>query len=225
MKKVATLILILSSVVLFSLCNKKNKASCDDGIKNQDEIEIDCGGSCAPCKTCSDGIKNQNETGIDCGGVCAACSSCSDNIQNQGETGVDCGGPCAPCPTGTNPATQNTNLQLGDSDWQSTNCSQTNSLTLQSVNGLTTAKLIFSPAIISGTYAITSGTPSSGTCAFTLLNAPGQPSNVKWFGKTGNVIVYVTSNAITAALSNVVCTQQNFNFPNVSVIGTMSCNP
>jgi len=48
--------------------------------------------------TCSDGIQNQGETGIDCGGPCPACATCSDGIQNQGETGIDCGGPCQPCP-------------------------------------------------------------------------------------------------------------------------------
>jgi len=52
------------------------------------------------CATCSDGIQNQGETGIDCGGPCATCAAaptCSDGIQNQGETGIDCGGPCAAC--------------------------------------------------------------------------------------------------------------------------------
>ncbi|HZV70127.1 MAG TPA: GEVED domain-containing protein [Saprospiraceae bacterium] len=78
--------------------------SCTDGIQNQGETGIDCGGPCAPCPgtpTCSDGIKNQGETGIDCGGPCKPCGSvptCNDGIQNQGETGIDCGGPCAPCP-------------------------------------------------------------------------------------------------------------------------------
>ena len=58
-----------------------------------------------PTATCSDGIQNQGETGVDCGGPCATCSTttptatCSDNQQNQGETGVDCGGPCAACST------------------------------------------------------------------------------------------------------------------------------
>ncbi len=47
--------------------------------------------------TCSDGIQNQDETGVDCGGVCDACPTCSDGIQNQDETGVDCGGVCDPC--------------------------------------------------------------------------------------------------------------------------------
>ncbi len=49
--------------------------------------------------TCFDGIQNQGETGIDCGGPCPACPTCNDGIQNQGEEGVDCGGPCAPCET------------------------------------------------------------------------------------------------------------------------------
>ena len=48
-------------------------------------------------ETCADGIQNQDETDIDCGGVCAPCATCSDGIMNQGETGIDCGGPCDPC--------------------------------------------------------------------------------------------------------------------------------
>ncbi|MFW5865880.1 MAG: hypothetical protein ACOCU6_02180, partial [Nanoarchaeota archaeon] len=91
--------------------------NCSDGIKNQDEIGIDCGGVCnVSCisgndfdddesewddaePTCSDGILNQGEQGVDCGGPCPDCvvESCSDGILNQGEQGVDCGGPCPPC--------------------------------------------------------------------------------------------------------------------------------
>lgn len=74
--------------------------TCSDGIQNQGETGIDCGGPCTPCATCSDGIQNQGETGVDCGGPCTPCqtASCTDGIQNQGETGVDCGGPCPACP-------------------------------------------------------------------------------------------------------------------------------
>jgi len=68
------------------------KASCSDGLKNQDETNPDCGGVCggywyngkcnskpesgelvqpeAPKATCRDGLKNQDEGGVDCGGVC-----------------------------------------------------------------------------------------------------------------------------------------------------------
>ena len=53
----------------------------------------------SPVPTCTDGIQNQGELDIDCGGPCAACPpSCNDGIQNQDETGVDCGGSCVPCP-------------------------------------------------------------------------------------------------------------------------------
>ncbi|MDF1865625.1 MAG: RICIN domain-containing protein [Saprospiraceae bacterium] len=73
--------------------------SCEDGIKNQGETSVDCGGpNCDPCLTCDDGIQNQEETGVDCGGPnCDPCPTCDDGIKNQGETSVDCGGPCVPC--------------------------------------------------------------------------------------------------------------------------------
>lgn len=52
--------------------------TCFDGIQNQDETGIDCGGVCEfnfgfvcpPTETCFDGIMNQDETGVDFGGVC-----------------------------------------------------------------------------------------------------------------------------------------------------------
>ncbi len=76
-------------------------SKCGDGIQNQGESEIDCGGPCLACPTCYDGIQNQGEADIDCGGPnCDPCLTCNDGIQNQGETGIDCGGPnCDPCPT------------------------------------------------------------------------------------------------------------------------------
>ncbi len=52
-------------------------------------------------ETCADGILNQDETGVDCGGkYCLPCDTCFDGIQNQDETGIDCGGSicCATCP-------------------------------------------------------------------------------------------------------------------------------
>ena len=50
--------------------------------------------------SCNDGIQNQGEQDIDCGGPCEACPTCSDGIQNGDETDVDCGGSCTPCDTG-----------------------------------------------------------------------------------------------------------------------------
>lgn len=52
---------------------------------------------------CYDGLQNEFERGIDCGGFCKPCATCNDGILNGDETGIDCGGstcnPCAPCPT------------------------------------------------------------------------------------------------------------------------------
>lgn len=66
---------ILFFIFLFSACLKKEQASCEDGIKNQNEIFTDCGGPCAKCPSCFDGIRNQEETDIDCGGPCAPCKT------------------------------------------------------------------------------------------------------------------------------------------------------
>ncbi len=55
-------------------CNYYENPDCKDNIKNchhgSCELDIDCGGPCAPCPSCSDGVKNNGEEGIDCGGPC-----------------------------------------------------------------------------------------------------------------------------------------------------------
>lgn len=82
-------------------------ASCTDSIKNQDETDIDCGGSCKRCEdtkacitsadcasmyceqgicktpTCNDGIKNQQESDVDCGGLCSKCSDSRSCVSNN----------------------------------------------------------------------------------------------------------------------------------------------
>ena len=85
----------------FILCVKINDIyhpveTCDDGIKNGKENDVDCGGH---CKTdcCTDGKRNWDEEDIDCGGGCpVAC--CSNGKQNGDETAIDCGGSCPACP-------------------------------------------------------------------------------------------------------------------------------
>ncbi len=61
----------------------------------------------APDPTCNDGIQNQGEEGVDCGGPCTAvCPTCDDQTQNGDEEGVDCGGSsCQPCPCDGSSAT------------------------------------------------------------------------------------------------------------------------
>ncbi|MEM4244818.1 MAG: hypothetical protein QXR60_01255 [Candidatus Nanoarchaeia archaeon] len=50
--------------------------------------------------TCYDGIQNQGETGIDCGGPCTPCTTCTPNCVGKvcGDDG--CEGSCGNCPTG-----------------------------------------------------------------------------------------------------------------------------
>ncbi len=86
-------------------------AHCTNGVKDQNELAIDCGGSCKKCNIfdlnpdlisfdkCSNGVKDGDETGKDCGGKsCPPCDTCNDGVQNNGENGVDCGGSfCPPC--------------------------------------------------------------------------------------------------------------------------------
>ncbi len=69
-------ILTVFTALLLLHCKKVTKTAetCSDGLLNQDEYWIDCGGPCKPCQTCSDGLQNQGETDIDCGGPnCSAC--------------------------------------------------------------------------------------------------------------------------------------------------------
>lgn len=77
-------------------------ATCSDGLRNQSESDVDCGGrdGCAPC-----GTAQRCESNYDCSmakcnaGFCLA-QSCGDGIQNQDETDLDCGGnSCGPCAT------------------------------------------------------------------------------------------------------------------------------
>jgi hypothetical protein len=74
--------------------------TCDDGLLNGDETDVDCGGPCAPC---GDGLMcavvEDCESGVCGGGLCAA-PACDDGVFNGAETDVDCGGPCAPCASG-----------------------------------------------------------------------------------------------------------------------------
>lgn len=141
-------------------CAKLLRSSCVDKLRNGDESDVDCGGSCKGCQvgqhceknadcesdscvnnacvetkqstagSCQDGVKNGEEADVDCGGVCpTACEdgkscekdadcesggcdpqsktclarSCSDKAKNNQETDVDCGGrTCPGCEVGRN---------------------------------------------------------------------------------------------------------------------------
>lgn len=81
-KQMLFVAIALTSITITSCTNDDEPpvsdaiATCNDGIRNQGEKEIDCGGpNCQPCPdeiaTCNDGIQNGDETGIDKGGSCA----------------------------------------------------------------------------------------------------------------------------------------------------------
>jgi hypothetical protein len=78
----------------FKIFERTPEATCFDNTLNQDEEDVDCGGSCVPCPSCTDGLRNQDEEDVDCGGSCQVCPTCTDGIKNQDELGVDCGGSC-----------------------------------------------------------------------------------------------------------------------------------
>ena len=74
-------------------------ATCNDTVKNGDESDKDCGGTCGPCATgqacgqpgdCTEDVCVANK--------CAA-ASCNDGVKNGKETDKDCGGvDCGKCP-------------------------------------------------------------------------------------------------------------------------------
>ncbi len=78
--------------------------TCTDGMENQDETDVDCGGTmCSPCGVglhC--GAPSDCASGSCDGGVCTAVTaSCTDGTQNGTETDVDCGGSCPQCGDGS----------------------------------------------------------------------------------------------------------------------------
>jgi hypothetical protein len=77
--------------------------TCQDEIKNGDETDVDCGGSCDPCNLGQACLVSADCTEGTCEeGVCTiiVAPSCEDGLQNGDETDVDCGGTCGPCEEG-----------------------------------------------------------------------------------------------------------------------------
>jgi hypothetical protein len=70
---------------------------CSDLIRNGDETDIDCGGTCGPCNVgdrCN--IDEDCDKGTCNAGRCKALP-CADGVQDGDETDVDCGGSCRKC--------------------------------------------------------------------------------------------------------------------------------
>jgi hypothetical protein len=70
---------------------------CDDRVKNGDESDVDCGGSCAPCAAALACARHGDCLSGSCaGGLCAA-PTCSDGRRDGFEIDVDCGPGCSLC--------------------------------------------------------------------------------------------------------------------------------
>jgi flagellar basal body-associated protein FliL len=91
--------------------------TCTDNIKNQDETDVDCGGSCSDC-----GIGKVCQSNSECisefcqyPGICTA-PSCTDKTKNGNETGIDCGGDCSECQTEVQQNNDDTDQTSGQSN-------------------------------------------------------------------------------------------------------------
>src|SRR5205814_7416866 len=88
----------------------------------------------------------------------------------------------------TNPATQNTALYVGGAGWIYNSCTLAQNLLVGSNNGTQVQILFGGGPIIVGTYAFTSSpNPTAGQARMTVTNAPGQPSDITWYSKSGTV--------------------------------------
>ncbi|MFM2151870.1 MAG: hypothetical protein RL199_305, partial [Pseudomonadota bacterium] len=100
---------------------------CTDRVKDNDETDVDCGGSCGACAASKMCDSNDDCTSGVCGGSgkCAA-SSCTDGVLNAPtdkttrlpvpEVGTDCGGPCAKCGAGATILVSSTEQPLAVDD-------------------------------------------------------------------------------------------------------------
>lgn len=73
--------------------------TCGDGVKNQDETAVDCGGSCAPELGCDVGVAckvNEDCTSEYCKGELCT-DHCVSGVREADETDKDCGGSCDKC--------------------------------------------------------------------------------------------------------------------------------
>jgi hypothetical protein len=82
-------------------CQEAIAPSCFDRVRNGDETDVDCGGSCGACAAglvCAQ-ASDCDSRACTTSGTCAA-PTCSDGIGDGFESDVDCGGPCGGCALG-----------------------------------------------------------------------------------------------------------------------------
>ncbi len=75
-------------------------AACADKLKDGDETDVDCGGSCSPCALTKDCSVDQDCVSQACDALLphrCLTNHCTDHQLDGDETGPDCGGSCPPC--------------------------------------------------------------------------------------------------------------------------------
>ena len=96
-----------------------DEPTCVDGIKNQDETDLDCGGSCPGCTTTKSCSINSDCLSDHCDPEIRRCvipDTCSNNLLEVDETDIDCGGNCLSC--------ENSKVCILDSDCLSNHCNE-----------------------------------------------------------------------------------------------------
>lgn len=73
---------------------------CRDRVRDGDETDVDCGGTCQPCQAAASCVVAQDcQTNACDAGHCRA-ATCTDTIRDGLETDVDCGDQCPKCQVG-----------------------------------------------------------------------------------------------------------------------------
>jgi hypothetical protein len=224
----------ISNVSSFCVVNDKtsnarrlrclNGPSCEDGRKNGNESDVDCGGSCGKCEA-----GQRCNASIDCGsgGTCQSeiCQvpSCSDGVRNQNETDVDCGGSCADCSNGRSCS--------GNNDCQSGNCQSGTCEVKRTCSGAVAANSAQTFTVLVNlsdgcggyaTYFANTFTEAKGCASSAGHSVPSQmcsydvlmETSPNWFV---NIFASSTSRAVTCA-RNTLCSSCS-----PQVINTSSC--
>ncbi len=123
----------------------------------------------------------------------------------------------------TNPASENSNLNVGGSGWSNPSCASSGSITLKGMSGSIEVTMNFNTVPTTGNYNVSSVSAPTNV-QVTILNAPNQPAGTTWYGKTGVVSVNSSTSSINATFTGIQCVQSNFNFPVVSLSGNIGCN-
>ena len=71
--------------------------NCTNGIKDEKETDIDCGGVCDLCELGKKCLINSDCKVNFCYNVLCTAPKCDDNVKNQEESDIDCGGSCKKC--------------------------------------------------------------------------------------------------------------------------------